>query len=198
MIAGLILAGGRSSRFGSDKACARLHGRTLLELAKLALQGRCAMLAASARPGSEAEAMAYDLGLEAIEDQSQDSPGPLAGIRAGLVWAEEMGADRLAVRAVDAPFIPGAVLDQLQAALGRAPAAYCVSEAGPEPLCSLWTLDALPALEAALEHERHPAVHHLLDEMGAARLMVGDAAAFANINTPQEMKLAEARELPRP
>ncbi|MEY4238751.1 MAG: hypothetical protein RL339_1352, partial [Pseudomonadota bacterium] len=41
MSLGCVLAGGQSSRFGSDKALAELHGRTLLARAVDTLSGWC-------------------------------------------------------------------------------------------------------------------------------------------------------------
>jgi len=41
MILGAVLAGGQSSRFGSDKALAALGGRTLLERAVASLETHC-------------------------------------------------------------------------------------------------------------------------------------------------------------
>ena len=173
MLAGLILAGGRSSRFGSDKAAALLRGRSFLHIAALRLQGRCAQLAVSARPGSVSEEMALRFGLTVLADREGDAAGPLAGIHAGLAWAQGLGAEALAVRPIDTPLIPEDTLDHLQRVLGDAPAAYCATDDGPEPLCSLWTLAALPMLDEALAGERHPGL-------------------FANVNTPEELAAAEA------
>ncbi|MBA3810398.1 MAG: NTP transferase domain-containing protein [Caulobacteraceae bacterium] len=57
-IGGLALAGGRSLRFGREKAAAILAGRPLLAWSLAALDARCEAVAVSASPGSEAEAMA--------------------------------------------------------------------------------------------------------------------------------------------
>jgi molybdopterin-guanine dinucleotide biosynthesis protein A len=193
MLAGLILAGGRSSRFGADKAAAALGGETLLARAAQALQGRCERIAVSAPPGSAADILAKELGLAVIADRPGDGVGPLAGVRAGLQWAASLGADRLAVRPVDTPFLPEDLFDRLAAALGRSPAAYCVTAEGPEALCSLWSPAALEPLTQALAGGHHPAAHSFLDAIGAAVWRAPDPAAFANVNTPQEMAAARRR-----
>ena len=193
MLAGLVLAGGRSSRFGSDKAAAMLHGKSLLELGVDALKAHCGAVAVSARAGSAGEVLAQDIGLPVLTDMVGDGDGPLAGVRAGLIWAQGLGAEALAVRPVDAPFLPDDLVEQLMAVIGDAPAALAVSANGPEPLCSLWTLKALHPLTAALADGNHPAVHRFLDEIGAARWDAPDPAAFANVNTPEEMAKALAR-----
>jgi molybdopterin-guanine dinucleotide biosynthesis protein A len=62
-----------------------------------------------------------------------------------------------------------------------------------EPLCALWRVSALPALETALAGGRHPPVHEVLERLGAGRIRFRDAAAFLNINTPEDLALASAR-----
>lgn len=182
-VAGLILAGGRSVRFGSEKAAALLHGRTLLQRALDRLPAG-SVRAVSARPGSRAEAIARAAGAAVLHDAPGDPAGPLAGIRAGLGWA---GAAWLAVAPCDAPFLPADLNDRLAAALGDAPAAFAETEEGPQPLCALWTPAALPALTAALSDGAHPSVWRFLDGIGAARVRFTDAAGFHNINTPADL-----------
>jgi len=84
MIAGLVLAGGQSRRFGSEKAVVRLDDRTLLEWALEALRGDCDALAISAPTGSGAAVIARDLGLRVLADDPAHPDGPLAGVAAGL------------------------------------------------------------------------------------------------------------------
>jgi molybdopterin-guanine dinucleotide biosynthesis protein A len=182
----LILAGGRSSRFGSDKAAARIGGRSLLDLALTGLRASCRMVATSAPAGSVAASLAADLGLAVLTDRAGDPPGPLAGIRAGLDWAGTQGMQRLAVRPVDTPFLADDIFERLGDAMADAPAAYCVSPDGPQPLCALWTLRPLTDLNAILAGQDHPPVYRWLDDIGAVRLHVEQAAMFANFNTPAE------------
>ena len=192
MLAGLILAGGRSTRFGSDKAQALLEGRTLLDWAVDGFKSRCAVLAVSARPGAPSEARAQALGLTVIPDLPQDASGPLAGLRAGLEWARSVGAERLAVRPVDTPFLPGDLPERLAEAMGGAPAAYCLTPDGPEALCSLWAVSALDRVAEVLAGGRHPPVRQFLNAIGAAAWTAPDPDAFFNVNTLQA--LGQARE----
>jgi len=68
MIVGLVLAGGRSLRFGADKALASLGGRTLLEIAVARLGQVCTETAVSAPLGGPVAALAERLGLAVLDD----------------------------------------------------------------------------------------------------------------------------------
>lgn len=81
MLSGLILAGGRSSRMGRDKAALKLpDGRTLLQRqADILCATGVTSLFVSVRPGSETHLP----GATLVPDRALDA-GPLAGIAAGL------------------------------------------------------------------------------------------------------------------
>jgi molybdopterin-guanine dinucleotide biosynthesis protein A len=183
-IAGLVLSGGRSSRFGGEKAAALLHGKPLLLWAVERLQGVCSDIAVSARPGSEAEALAG--AHPVVHDRIGDPDGPLSGVRAGLQWASDIGAQVLAVSPCDAPLLPADLFPRL---IAKAAGDAAVAEAGGlvQSLCAVWPVSALRAVEAAIAGGRHPPVWKLLDEMGAARVPFDDAAAFANLNTREDL-----------
>lgn len=93
---GLLLAGGRSSRFGSDKAVATVHGVTLLDRAVACLRAACdgPLVVASgdgrSRPG---------VGDRQVADLVTDG-GPLSAIAAGLTALVDE-VPRVAVLAVD-------------------------------------------------------------------------------------------------
>src|SRR5262245_3037599 len=87
--AGAIIAGGRSKRFGSEKAAALLNGRALLEYAVAHLQASTADIVVIAPPGSGAAAIARAAGLAVARDAPGDPIGPLAGVKAALAWARE-------------------------------------------------------------------------------------------------------------
>src|SRR5579872_6173972 len=83
-VVGMVIAGGRSVRFGGEKAIADLMGSPLLLWAVRRLQNSCAAVAISARPATETEALAVAHGLPVLHDEPGDAEGPLAGVRAGL------------------------------------------------------------------------------------------------------------------
>ena len=93
----MVIAGGRSIRFGGEKAAALLAGTPLLLWAVKRLQHTCYAVAVNARSGTQAEALAHAQGLPVLHDAPGDAAGPLAGVRAGLTWAQGLGAAAIAV-----------------------------------------------------------------------------------------------------
>ena len=187
-VAGLLLAGGRSRRFGSEKAVALLGDGLLMDVPLAALRVTCDALVVSARKGSGAEARAAELGVRCFSDTPHDPEGPLAGIRRGLLWAEAAGFDWLAIAPCDAPTLGADQYRTLIRAVERgAPAAVGQGEAGLEPLVSLWPVEAgLLALEAALSNREHPAIRIVLAAIGAVPVALTGYDG-RNVNAPADM-----------
>lgn len=187
---GLILAGGRSRRFGGEKAVVSFRGRTLLACAREALCA-CAAIAVSAPAQTAAAALARTAGLDLLDDDPSFPAGPLRGVAAGLAWAQRRGFTLLACAPCDAPLAGGAIFERLHAARGEAPAAYAETAQGGEPLFALWRVSLLEPLTAALRAGAHPPIHAFLDSQGALRVRFADARPFANANTPEELAALE-------
>ena len=190
-VAGMVIAGGRSSRFGSEKAIALLAGRPLLGWAVERLGDVCPEVAVNARPESRAEALARSLGLEVLHDAPGDPDGPLAGVKAGLAWARRRGASRLAVSPCDVPLLPADTFSRLCGAAGTG-AAMAETTEGRQPLCAVWPVTALPLLESALAGGAHPPTWRMLESLGAAKVWFEDPAAFANLNTRADLARFES------
>jgi molybdopterin-guanine dinucleotide biosynthesis protein A len=195
-VVGLVLAGGRSVRFGGEKAVALLEGRTLLEWAVERLSRVCACVAINVRPGTEAATVANALGLPTLYDAAGDALGPLAGVKVGLIWAEEQGARTLAVSPCDAPLLPDDLYMRL---LERAEGGAALAETGDgrQPLCALWPVTALPVVREALADGAHPPTWQLLEQLGARKVFFDSPGAFTNINPRDDLAAAEVRRLRR-
>jgi molybdopterin-guanine dinucleotide biosynthesis protein A len=196
-VVGLVLAGGRSVRFGGEKAVATLDGRTLLEWAAQRLRSVAADVAANVRAGTEAEAVARSLGLPTLYDEAGDALGPLAGVKVGLMWAEEQGARLLAVSPCDAPLLPDDLYVRLleQADGG---AAMAETRDGRQPLCALWPVTALPAIREALAGGAHPPTWQMLERVGARKVRFERPEEFVNINTRDDLAAVETKRSPAP
>ena len=194
-IAGLVLAGGRSSRFGSEKAAAVLDGRPLVAHVADALAAGCEALAVNAPPDREAAAWARAGGVALLSDPPGAPDGPLSGMLQGVRWAAARGCDALATAPCDVPRLPFDLVARLAAALGEAPAAVARTSDGVQPLCALWRVSLAGPMAQALT-QGHPSVRRWLAEIGAVEVAFADADAFANVNTPADLP-AKADNAPR-
>ncbi|MBS0418794.1 MAG: molybdenum cofactor guanylyltransferase [Proteobacteria bacterium] len=191
-VVGVVIAGGRSVRFGGEKSVAVLAGKPLLMWAVGRLQRSCRVVAVNTRAGTEAEALAQSAGLPVLHDEPGDALGPLAGVKVGLIWAEAQGVQSLAVSPCDAPMLPHDLYPKLIAAAG-AGAAIAQSEERLQPLCSVWPVSALPLLREELADGRHPATWMMLERLQAQHVHFHSAAAFVNINTRIDLAVLAGR-----
>lgn len=188
---GILLAGGLSTRFGSEKAVARLHDGLLMD----AVSERFAPLArfaVSARPGSAAEQHALGRGLDVLYDDPAHPRGPLAGVAAGLIWAKDQDLRFIATAPCDTPRLPLDLFSILLDRLCDAPAAFAVTVDGPNPLCAVWRTDVLPDLLDRLSHQ-HPSVRSVHAAFGSLAVQFADVAAFVNTNTREALATLEER-----
>lgn len=194
-VAGVILAGGRSSRMGGrDKAFVELGGRPLIAHAVERLGTQCGPLAINANAGLERFA---PYGLPVLADDPPDYAGPLAGVLAGLDWAVVEGCSHIVTVAVDTPFFPTDLVAQLRAQAG--PRGLALAASGAEkiwrhPTFGLWPVALREDLRAALsEGLRKIVLWADGHDPGRAVFGVQDGDPFFNINTPED--LAEAHRM---
>ena len=174
MILGCVLAGGLSTRFGSDKALAELGGHTLLARAVDALSGWCEHVVVVGRETAPAPT---------LPDWPQPGMGPLAGIAAALHLALDEGYDAVLTCGVDSAALPEDLLDQLSPA-----PAYVAGQ----PVIGLWPASASPALDVLLESEARHSMLAFAKALGARAVEL--PIKPANINTLADLKAAETRD----
>ena len=108
-LTGLILAGGKSSRFGSDKASALLRGRPLLQWAVTALEPVVDALVVVKAVGQRLPSLEHSVPLVVVED-AYEAMGPLAGLATGF---RAVRSDFCFATACDAPLLMPAVVGLL-------------------------------------------------------------------------------------
>lgn len=191
--AGIVLAGGRSTRMGGgDKAMTVLAGHTLLARAIARLAPQVDALAVSSNtlaPGT--------IGVPVLADGVQTFEGPLAGVHAGLEWAKSQGHTALASVAVDSPFFPGNLVESLSHG-DRSRIIVARSAGRNHPVFALWPIAVLDPLAAFLERAETRKVMAFLTEFGfdSVEFDVEPFDPFFNVNTPED--LAEAERLIKP
>jgi molybdopterin-guanine dinucleotide biosynthesis protein A len=195
-LAGIILAGGRSTRMGGpEKSLLRLTGETLIGHVARRISPQTEILAISANGDP---ARFASLRLPVIADLATEA-GPLAGIQSGLQWAEEQGATHLLTVAADTPFFPLDLAERLMDASLDVPA-MASSADRMHPVFCLWPVSAAAPLSNWLDEGGSRSVTGFCESMNCKSVAfeVPDisgrpADPFFNINTPED--LAEAEEL---
>lgn len=201
MIAGLILAGGKGLRMGgADKAQLQLAGRPLIAhvIDRLRLQVRALAISANGDLARFAS-----LGLPVLPDPMPDFPGPLAGILAGMAWAKAACPDCcwLLTAPCDAPFLPPDLAQRLlQAIEGEgADLALAASAGRDHPVVGLWPMSLEGALRQALLEEGLRKVGQFAGRYKKALVefpLEQGIDPFTNLNTPEELKAAQAFLVP--
>jgi len=185
---GFLLAGGKSSRMGADKAFLDFGGATLLARALGVLKAACGSVTMVGDPAKFASAGAV------IADVFPGC-GPLGGIHAALINSR---AELNMVLAVDMPFVSAELVSFLLAAAEDSGAIVTIprTRAGFQPLCAVYRRDFASTAEQALR-----AGDYKIDAtFGGMRLRIIEepelAAAgfsernFVNINTPEDRRVA--------
>ncbi|MEM1272636.1 MAG: molybdenum cofactor guanylyltransferase MobA [Pseudomonadota bacterium] len=189
---GVILAGGQARRMGGgDKGRLMLGGQSLVQHVIARLAPQCDGLALNANGDPERFA---DLGLPVIADSVAGHAGPLAGVLAGLDWAAGQGAETIVTAAADTPYFPGDLVSRLVKAAPGGLALAKDADGNRHPTFGLWPVALRDDLRAALTAGLRKIVIWT-DAQGAAEAVFPDAAAFFNINTPDDLAEAEARLL---
>jgi molybdenum cofactor guanylyltransferase len=191
---GVILAGGRSSRFGgAPKGLARIGGERILDRVARALRASTdALLVAANDPDAEG----WVSGARRVADRTPGL-GALGGLQAAMAHA----GTPLLVVAWDMPFVSASLLRELRARGERGALAVVPegSDGRPEPLCAWYSNALLPRIERLLAAGERRAMA-LADGYGVERLdrstvaQYGDPTLiFDNVNTADDLRRAEAR-----
>jgi molybdopterin-guanine dinucleotide biosynthesis protein A len=173
MILGAVLAGGQSSRFGSDKALAEFRGHTLLAHAVDTLSGWCEHVIVVGRATAPAPT---------LPDWPRAGMGPLGGIAAALHHARDEGYEFVLTCGVDSLALP----EDLPELLMPAPAFLAA-----QPIIGLWPASVVGTVEDILHSEGPHSLKRFTAEIGARAVQT--KAEPANINTQADLAALEQR-----
>ncbi len=201
-VTGVIVAGGLSRRFGSDKASATLRGRPLLQWVRDAIAPVVDEIVIVTAAGQRLPALHPALPVTLVEDREADR-GPLAGLASGFAVA---ASPVCFAASCDAPLLGTRVVAGVLDALADHDAAIPEVGGFRQPLAAAYRrVPALAAAEAALAADDNK----LLDAfasldvltLGEERLrrLDADLRSFRNANTPEELAaIATLLDAPAP
>lgn len=195
-LSAFILAGGQSTRMGTDKAFVSFEGRTLL--------ARALDVARSVTPDVRivGDATKFAPFAPVVEDVFRGC-GPLGGIHAAL---RASATDLNLMLAVDLPLVSTVLLQYLVTCAGRATGETAIvprAGGGWQPLCAVYRREFANAAELALQEGRYR-IDALFDGVKLRVIEEEELAErgfspriFCNLNTQEELEAARAEDLSR-
>lgn len=185
-ITGVILAGGRSSRFGSNKALALLHGKPLIQHVADTL---ASVFAECLLVTNSPEEYGF-LNMVMIQDRYQGC-GPLAGIHAALL---QISTPRAFVVACDMPNQSPELIRYL-CSINEQEYDVIIPwlEKGQEPLFGIYSKTSLTVIETCLQNNDCQIIR-ALEGLNVRRVneeevlsVTGNLDCFKNINRPADL-----------
>jgi molybdenum cofactor guanylyltransferase len=177
----VLLAGGKSSRMGQDKAGLMIEGSPLWKRQITTLQSTAASeILISGRPdGPYAES-----GLPIVEDAEPDL-GPIGGVVTAMATAQH---SLILVLAIDLPRMTSAYLQSL---LPNAPVVPRRADRF-EPLAAIYSKSCLEVFQRRVAQRRlsmQSAIHELVErgELSVLDVPASDSPLFDNLNTPEDL-----------
>jgi molybdenum cofactor guanylyltransferase len=169
-ILGAVIAGGKSTRFGGDKAVALVDGLPLIDHVVMGLYRHAEAIVIAGRDWRD---------FESVSDGAYAGQGPLAGLLAALVHAQAGGFDAVLSAACDALPVP-----DLKRLVGEGPA---VIEG--HWLFGFWPVDLRANLDAYMVSQADRSVRGWINHCGARFLEA--EADLHNLNTKADIMLYE-------
>ena len=191
-ITGLILAGGRAQRMGGiDKGLIPFHGKPLIESAIARFQNQVSSIIINANRNITKYA-AY--GYPVMMDETPDFSGPLAGFSAGLKVCQ---TPFLLTSPCDSPLLPIDLASRLakEMVAGDYQLVYASSKESDgkvwaQPVFCLMRTNLQESLGGFLQ-KGDLKIDRWFKELHSSTVVFDDAQAFANVNTPEELKILE-------
>jgi molybdopterin-guanine dinucleotide biosynthesis protein A len=190
----IILAGGRSVRFGRDKAAEIVAGRSLLQHVVDAVGPMAHEIVVVRAPGTSPPPVNSETPLRQVEDVRPG--GALAGLYSGLRACSQ---DVALALGCDMPLLSRPLLRYLQSLLHPdVDVVMPLWEGKEEPLHAYYRRTCLPAIEKALDEDKRRFVEFLPDlrvrylTHDELRRLDPEGRSFWNVNYPSDL----ARILP--
>ncbi|HEY0794654.1 MAG TPA: molybdenum cofactor guanylyltransferase [Acidisarcina sp.] len=190
---GWVLAGGRSTRMGTDKTLLSYEGRPLIEIAVGKLQSLALLPRIVGRRSDLAR-------FAPVVEDLRPGCGPLGGIEAALTVSD---SDLNVFIPVDLPLLPSFIVQWMvaRAELTRAEATIPLLQGRPQPLCCVLRRALLPSISSALDEGKFKVMPALTESGGADCFNVETVAPaqrdwlaepplhkwFQNINSPEDL-----------
>ena len=193
-ILGVILAGGKSSRFGSNKADAHLGDKTLLEhIISKVEKNFLEVLIVSNKESIKINKKNVFL----VKDFIKGQLGPLIGILSAMKWIEQYNKKYkwIATFPCDTPFFDDSIIEKLKnCTISNDHLLFFLnSRKKRHNIFGLWSLKLIDILEEDIRSNNFRKVELWADKMGVQKIEVNTEGfdKFLNINTLGDLEDAK-------
>ena len=187
--AGLVLAGGRSMRFGSDKKWLSIRGNPLFSYHLQVLKEECIALGLNvgAKASARLRGNKWNHGIYLVEDKYHVAQGPLSGILNGLIWARQLKCQWLMTVAVDAAPLPNRYALAMKQHSGKN-GAIAKFDNTSHYTHGIWSVHLIPALQQFLLHNQKTS--QFIQQVNLKNVLF--KSRLYNINTVKDWKQFKA------
>lgn len=193
-ILAVVLAGGKSKRFGQDKNCVKLGSRTLLEHVLLKIVDKFKEILIVSSNSLEIEEIKK---ITVIPDCFDDL-GPLAGVLSSMKWIKKNNKPYkwIATFPSDTPFFDISIIDEYKTRIEQSESSlyFVKSNEKRHNIFGLWSIDLLERLEEDLIKNNYRKVEEWANKVGVSTIdiKIKNYDPFFNINTKEDLEVAQS------
>ena len=190
----VILAGGKSNRFGEDKSIVKLGGKTLLDhtIAKLEKEFSEILIVSN---NSKLKLMRNNIYV--IRDCMDGQLGPLVGVLSSMKWIVDNNKKYkwVATFPCDTPFFDRKIIKEFKnnSSISKNLLYFINSNNKRHNIFGLWSVELCKTLENDIKLNNFRKVENWANKIGVKTINIshGKFDKFLNINTQEEYKIAK-------
>jgi molybdopterin-guanine dinucleotide biosynthesis protein A len=187
-ITGIILAGGKSSRMGTEKGLQELCGNPLISYSIQVLSELCSTIIISTSSD-----VYQSFGYQTMADEIPGI-GPMGGLYSAL---KQSKTEKNLVLSCDLPFVSGKLLSYIiENSEGFQVAVPWQGDQHYEPLCGFYSLSVLDQIKTFIQNRNYK-LPDLFETININRLVINrelncyEDNLFLNVNSTHDLDLAE-------
>ena len=192
-ILGIILAGGKSSRFGEDKSIAKLGDKTLLDHTINKIENEFTEILVIS---NNKEFNFKNNKIHLVEDCIEGQLGPLVGILTAMKWVKKNNKNYkwIASFPCDTPFFDMKFISELKIKIKETSKKliFLNSNKKRHNIFGLWSMDLIEILEKDIKNSFRK-VELWADKIGYENININEEKfdRFLNINTKKDLEKAK-------
>lgn len=181
---GVVLCGGLATRMGGrDKGLVVFNHQPMAAYTIAAFRA-CQQTIINANRNHEIYQESFQLPV--VSDANSQFDGPLAGMLAGLRYAQQQHVDWVLCAPCDAPLITASYVETMwQAAQQSSQKILMAADDFRQPVFALLHVSVMPALENFLQGSQKK-ILLFYQQMGYETVHFADSQLFVNINSPED------------